>query len=124
MSYIEHYKEALLNLRLEYLERLTSVIRFIDAIYETRCDAIQNDMAHLSHATSVSMKELSEHTESLSVAVLAVTAVSVMMACITFAYEQQELGAPTVAMVVSAAIAIPALIVAYSRSRRKTDSQG
>ena len=124
LSYIEHYNEALLNLRLEYLERLTSAIRFIDAIYETRCDAIQNDVAHLSHATSISMKELSEHTESLSVAVLAVTAVSVMMTCITFAYEQQELGAPTVAMVVSSAIAIPALMVAYSRSRRRTDSQG
>lgn len=124
LSYIERYREALLDLHPEYLERLTSVIRFIDAIYETRCDVIQNEMAHLSHDTSVSMKELSEHTETLSIAVLAMTAVSVMMACITFACEQQELGASTVAIVVSTAIGIPILITAHSHLRRGSGSRG
>lgn len=124
LTYIERYRGTLLDLHPEYLERLTSVMRFIDAIYETRCDAIQNEMAHLSHDTSVSMKELSEHTETLSMAVLAMTVVSVMMACITFACEQQELGTSTIAIVISAATAIPILMMAHSRSRRKTDSQG
>ncbi len=121
LSFTERYKTALSDLHLEYCEHLTSVIHFIDAIYGTRCDVIQNEMAHLSHTTSVSMKELSEHTESLSIAVLTVTAVSVVLACMTFAYEHLELGVPAVAVAISTAVAIPALMMRSSRMGRGSD---
>lgn len=115
LSYIERYKIELGNCYPEYLERLTSVSYFIDAIYATKRDAIQDDLAHQSRELSKSMKWMSEHTEFLSVAVLAVTVVSVMMTCITFAYDHQEIGTLKVAIIVMATITIPILMIFYSR---------
>lgn len=120
LSYIARYKKALGDCYSEYLERLTSVSYFIDAIYTTKRDAIQDDLAHQNRELSKSMKWMSEHTESLSVAVLAVTVVSVMMSCIAFAFDHQEIGTLKVATVVMAAIAIPALIIICSRLSRKS----
>lgn len=112
LFFIDRYKEALGDNYLEFQERLTSNSRFIDMIYGTRRDVIQDDLAYQS-------KEMSQNTEFLSSVVLAMTIGSIIVSCSAFVYDHQNLGAPTTGLVVSVAIVIPAIIIAHSYSKRK-----
>ncbi len=125
LSYLNRYKADLLEPYAGYYERLSSVSCFIESIYETKFNIVQFEMARQSKALSESMRELSRHTESLSVAVLAVTAASVMMTCISFAMDNQDLGALKTAMVISIAVAVPILTLAFSHLKliRFTDQR-
>ena len=112
ISYIERYKQPLGRNLSEYRERITSVSRFIDAIYATKRDAIQDDLANQS-------KKISESTEFLSSVVLAMTIGSMIMSCSAFVFDHQGLGGLLTGFIVSVAAAVPASIILYSYLKRK-----
>lgn len=112
LAYIERYKQPLGRNLSEYRERITSVSRFIDAIYATKRDAIQDDLANQS-------KKTSESTEFLSSVVLAMTIGSMIMSCSAFVFDHQGLGSLLTGLIVSAAAAVPASIILHSYLKRK-----
>ncbi len=112
LAYIERYKLPLGDNLPEYRERLTSVSRFVDAIYATKRDAIQDDLANQS-------KKTSESTEFLSSVVLAMTIGSMIMSCSAFVFDHQGLGGLLTGFIVSAAAAVPASIILHSYLKRK-----
>ncbi len=116
LFYISRYKKTLGDEYSEYQERLTSISRFIDMIYGTRRDVIQDDLAYQS-------KEMSESTEYLSSVVLAMTIGSMIMSCSAFICDHQSLGTATTSTIVSIAVAIPASIIVYSYIKRRNRSR-
>jgi len=107
ISYIERYKHLLEDSYPEYKERLTSVSRFIDAIYETKRNTIEDNAANQS-------QRVSESARSLSSIVLAMTIGSMIISCSAFLFDHQDLGSTTTVPIVSMAVAIPASIILYS----------
>ena len=112
LSYVERYKQPLGKDLSEYRERLTSVSKFVDAIYATKRDAIQDDLANQS-------KKTSESTEFLSSVVLAMTIGSMIMSCSAFVFDHQGLGGLLTGFIVSVAAAVPASIILHSYLKRK-----
>lgn len=106
-SYIERYKHLLEDSYSEYKERLTSVSRFIDVIYETKRNTIEDNVANQS-------QRVSESARSLSSIVLAMTIGSMIISCSAFVFDHQDLGSTTTGPIVSMAIAIPAFIILHS----------
>lgn len=107
ISYIERYKHLLEDSYPEYKERLTSVSRFIDVIYETKRNTIEDNVANQS-------QRVSESARSLSSIVLAMTIGSMIISCSAFVFDHQDLGSTTTGPIVSMAIAIPAFIILHS----------
>lgn len=112
LFYIERYKQPLGESLSEYRARLTSVSKFVDAIYGTRRDAIQDDLANQS-------KKMAESTEFFSSVVLTMTIGSMVMSCSAFIFDHQGIGSLLTGLVVSAAAAIPSSIILHSYLKRK-----
>lgn len=91
ISFVNHYETELEDLYFDYYERLMSLSRFMETIYETKRDAIQDDLTYQSKVLSESMMKLSKNTETLSVTVIAITVFSVIMTCFSFFYDHPEL---------------------------------
>lgn len=99
ISFVNHYEKELGDLYFDYYERLLSLSRFMDTIYETKRDAIQDDLTYQNKVMSESMMRLSQNTEILSVTVMAITVFSVLMTYFSFVYDHPELTVENITMV-------------------------
>ena len=114
-SFVENYALELDFQQDRYLQRLTSVSKFIDAIYGTRRDAIQDEVAKQS-------KKLARSTERLSFVVIALTVSSIILSCSTFFCDHQEIGYGALCAIISISVMAPAAIITYAYYHRNTTS--
>lgn len=114
-SFIENYAMELYSQQDRYLQRLTSVSKFIDAIYGTRRDAIQDEVAKQS-------KRLARSTERLSFVVMALTVSSIILSCSAFFCDHLEIGYGALCAIISVSVIAPAMMIAYAYYHRNTAS--
>lgn len=99
----------------ECKERLESMSRFIDAIYGTIRDSIQDNLAHRSQEMSESMERLARNTETLSIIVLGLSWFSAVVALASLSLDYDGLSTPSIWAVAAAAITPPVVIFVIHR---------
>lgn len=114
-AFIHMYENELGKLIVdECKERLESMSRFIDAIYGTVRDSIQDNLAHRSQEMSESMEKLSRGTETLSIAVLGLTWFSAVIALASLSMNYEDLATPSIWTVAAVAVIPPiAIFIAH-----------
>ena len=123
LAFIQRYGDILGDAGRGYLERLTSLSRFIDTIYGTKRDEIQDELAYQNKTLSESMMKLSRNTERLSVAVIALTVVSAILSYVALI----EGGGRDITWAVSVGVVVigvfVAIVIGYELWRRGKDSE-
>ena len=115
-AFIHMYENELGKLIVEECkERLESMSRFIDAIYGTVRDSIQDNLAHRSQEMSESMENLSRNTETLSIAVLGLTWFSAVIALASLSMNYEDITTPSIWSVGAVAIVPPITIFIVHR---------
>lgn len=109
-AFVNVYVGELGQLVDECRERLESMSRFIDAIYGTVRDSIQDNLAHRSQIMSESTQSLSRGTVTLSMAVLGLTWFSSVISLASLSMDYQGLEIPSI-WVVTAVATIPPIII-------------